>query len=297
MITGKKIIAVGKQTVLEFIEDDGLRLSASLAFYSVLSLAPILIFILALAGTIWSSASAQIEVSRYVTQFAGPLAAETVLAILENTSNSADTGLATTVGFVVLIFGATVAFAELQDGLNTLWRIVDVRSQVRGFLRRRIVSLAIVFVIAALLMLSVVATTVLGIAARFLQTGAHIGEWAWFLLHQSVSLGTFVLLFAAMFKLLPSTRAPWRRVWAGAAFTALMFLVGEYFIRLYIEHTSIGSSYGAAGSVIALLLWIYYSAIIFYLGAKLTSVLTRYHAGEVASAAVSVDPATETPQA
>ena len=274
MISYKTLWSIGRQTASEYIDDDGLRLSASLAFYSVLSLAPVLIFALAVAGALWDTSAARHEVASYVTQVAGPQVSEVVLAVLESTTQSNDAGVATLAGFVVLIFGATASFAELQSGLNAMWRVQSA-SPVRGFLRRRLVALAIVFVISALLMASVVVATVASVVASYVRTGSYLGETTWFLLHESASLAAFTLVFATMFRLLPSARIPWSRAWAGAAFTSLLFLVGKYLIRVYLEHASLGSSYGAAGSLIALLLWIYYSAMIFYVGAKLTSVLWR----------------------
>ncbi len=274
MLDYKTLVAIAKQTIVEYIDDDGLRLSASLAFYSVLSLAPVLIFALAVAGMLFDTSAARLELAGYVTEYAGPQATEAVLAIIETTSQSGEAEFATLAGFVVLIFGATASFAELQSGLNTMWRLQSL-APVRGFLRRRLVALIIVFLITALLMVSVVVATIMSVVASFLRTGSYVGETTWFLLHQSASLAAFTLLFATMFRLLPSKKIPWRRAWTGAAFTSLLFLVGKHLIRVYLEQASLGSSYGAAGSLVALLLWIYYSAIIFYLGAKLTSVLWR----------------------
>jgi membrane protein len=270
------IAAIAKQTITEYIDDDGLRLSASLAFYSVLSLAPMLVFALALAETLFDTSAARLELASYLTTYAGPQATEAVLAILESASQSSEAQFATLAGLLVLIFGATASFAELQSGLNAMWRI-DSLNPIRGFLRRRLVALALVFVITALLMVSVVVATVISVVAGFVRTGSYVGETSWFVLHQATSLAAFTLLFATMFRLLPSERIPWRRVWIGAAFTAVLFLIGKYLIRVYLEQASLESSYGAAGSLVALLLWIYYSAIIFYLGAKLTSVLWRRH--------------------
>jgi membrane protein len=274
MIWLGRVWSITRQTLTEYIDDDGLRLSASLAFYSVLSLAPILIFALALAGTIWDTAAARVEVSRYVTEFIGTHAAEMFLAVLDSAATSADAAYATIVGAIVLVIGSTAAFAELQSGLNLIWK-VEESSQVRAFVRRRLVSAAIVLLIAMLLMLSVVVATTVSIVAGIVRTGSSLGEGAWYLLQHGTFLAAFTLLFATMFKFLPNTSVRWRQVWGGAAFTALLFLVGKFLIRIYLEQASLESSYGAAGSVIAFLLWVYYSAIIFYLGAKLTSVSTR----------------------
>lgn len=276
MTRRERILASTKQVLAEYIEDDGLRLSASLAFYSVLSLAPILILALALAGTIWDTAAARVEVARYVTELVGVQAAETVLAVLDSAATSTDAPYATLVGTFVLVLGATAAFAELQSGLNLIWR-VEEKSQVRAFVRRRLVSAAIVFVITVMLMLSVLVATSVSLLAGVVRTGSDLGEGAWYLLEHGSFLAVFTLIFAAMFKYLPSTVIPWRQVWGGAAFTALLFLIGKFLIRLYLEQASLESSYGAAGSVVAFLIWLYYSAIIFYLGAKLTSVIARMH--------------------
>jgi len=274
------IAAVAEQTITEYIDDDGLRLSASLAFYSVLSLAPVLVFALAIAGTLFDTSAARLELASYVTEYAGPHATEAVLAILESASQSSEAQFATLAGLIVLIFGATASFAELQSGLNTMWRI-DSLNPIRGFLRRRLVALIIVFAITALLMASVLVATAMSVVAGLVRTGSFVGETSWLLLHQSASLAAFTVLFATMFRLLPSKRIPWRRVWTGAAFTAVLFLIGKSLIRVYLEQASLESSYGAAGSLVALLLWIYYSAIIFYLGAKLTSVLWRRHSAQL----------------
>ncbi len=274
MSTGSYIGRVAKQTLDEYISDDGLRLSASLAFYSVLSLAPTLIFALALAGILWDTAPARAEVARYLTELAGAQAAEFMLTVMENSSESGSAGLATVLGFVVLVFGATAAFAELQSGLNMVWKVEEA-DQIRGFVRRRIVSAAIIFAIAMLLMLSVAIAALVGLLASFVRSTSPLGDGVWLLLQHLGSLALFTGFFAAIFKLLPSTSITWRKVWGGALFTSLLFVLGQYLIRLYLAKASLTSSYGAAGSVIAFLLWIYYSAIIFYLGAELTSVLSR----------------------
>jgi membrane protein len=265
---------IARETVREYFEDDGPRLSASLSFYSVLSMAPMLIFALATAGALWNTDSARAEVSRYVTDFAGPQAASVVEAVLQNASKSSSAAFATVAGVVVLVVGSTGALAELQSGLNTIWK-VEEGNQVRAFIRRRLVSAVMVILIAPVLMLSVFVAMILSVLTSFVGTGSYAAEGIWYLLQQASSLGSFTLLFAAMFKLLPSRSIPWRRVWFGALVTALLFLVGKSLIRTYLEHASLESSYGAAGSVVALLLWLYYSAIIFYGGATLTSVLFR----------------------
>jgi membrane protein len=276
----KKLRSIARQTALEYVDDDGLRLSASLAFYSILSLAPILIFALALAGILWDTTAARLEVSQYVTGILGAQAAELVITILESAGERSDAAFATIAGFTVLVAGSTAAFAELQSGLNAIWK-VETERYVRAFVRRRLVSAAIVFLIAAFLMLSVVIATVVSFVASLVRTGSFMGESLWFLLQHGAFLAAFSLLFAAMFKFLPETRIRWRQVWTGATFTALLFVIGTYLIRLYLEQASVGSSYGAVGSVIAFLIWIYYSAIIFYVGAELTSVLTRRENADV----------------
>jgi membrane protein len=267
--------AIAKQTVLEYIDDDGLQMSAALAFYSVLSLAPTLVLVISVAGFVWDTAPAQAEVVRQVTRLVGPRAAELVHVLLDNTGDGHNAQVATVTGIALVVAGATAVFADLQSALNKIWKATPPKSVVRAFLQRRLMSSLIVFVLAILLMTSVLATAAITLAAGALGLSLHDSEFVDALVQLATSYSALAAVFAAMYKLLPRAKTSWRHAWIGAALTAGLFLIGKALVQIYVENASLTSSHGAVGSVIAFLLWIYYSAIIFFFGAEVTSVLHR----------------------
>ena len=268
----RAILRLVKETVRQWYAHDTFQLGAALAFYTVFSMAPVLIIAIGIAGLVFGKDAARRQVIDEIQQTMG----STVGAAIQNTLQYAqDTQwgtVATAVGSVVLLFGATSVFAELQTALNTVWG-VKLRSDsgVWAMIKTRLLSFAVVVVIGFLLLVSLVITAGLATLNEILTPASHPGGIVfWRVVNGIVSFGFITLLFAIIYKVLPDVRINWRDVWIGAAVTALLFTVGKYLIGLYVGRSAVTSSYGAAGSLVVVLLWVYYSSQVFLFGAEFT---------------------------
>jgi len=247
-----------------------------LAFYTLFSLAPILIIVIAIAAMAFGEDAAQAQIIEHIDTLVGSEVARTIQTTLQNASRPRSGVIATLIGLATLLFGATIVFSELRDALNLIWRVSPAgeRSLLIGLIRNRFLSFAIVFGIGFLLLMSIVANAVLAAMTQIF--GGFIAEQV-YVVRTVNFLFSFVivtLLFAMMYKVLPDTNIPWSVVLIGAVATALLFTIGRFLIGLYLMYSGIMSAYGAAGSLVALLMWVYYSAQIFYFGAEFTKVYT-----------------------
>jgi membrane protein len=244
---------------------------AALAFYTLFSMAPILILAIAGAGYFFGAEAAQGEIIAQVEGLVGPNGAQAIQALLAGARNPSSGLIATLVATAVLLVGATSVFVELKGSLDELWGIEPPKGlAVIVFLRTQLHSFGLVLVLAFLLLVSLVLSAGLTVVERYAS-----GIWGstWNLLSMLSSLISFAViacLFAVIYKFLPNVSLSWRDVGIGAVFTAALFSLGKYFIGLYLGNSGVASSFGAAGSLIALLLWVYYSAQIFFLGAEFT---------------------------
>ncbi|MGE5607995.1 MAG: YihY/virulence factor BrkB family protein [Bacillota bacterium] len=255
------------QTFSEYSEDRIPRLSASLAYYALFSLAPLLVIAVAVAGFVLGEKAASGELQRQLQNAVGGNLATTIQALIGGASRGGGGVIATLISIIILLIGATSLFGELQDALNTIWGVPSRSTGIWGLIRSRFLSFLMILGIAALLIASVILSTILTGMSSIIGTG--VGAQ---IVNQLVSLVIFFLLFAMLFKWLPDAEIHWSDVWIGAAVTAILFAIGRYLIGLYLARGSVGSVYGAAGSLVALLVWIYYSAQILYIGAEFTQV-------------------------
>jgi len=246
---------------------------AALALYMVFSLAPMLILVIAVAGVFFGEEAVRSELFEQVRGLMGERGAEVIQTVLASAHESGRGWLAALLSIAILVFSATTAFAELQASLDELWDVTKKRkSGIQGMVRSRMVSFGLVLVLASFLLLSLIMNAALGGAKAYYgelwtnSTFATIATW----MSSLFSFAVVTALFAVVFKLLPSINIPWRDVIPGAIVTAALFLVGKWGIGLYLGRGGAVSAYGAAGSMIALLLWIYYSAQIFFFGAVFT---------------------------
>jgi membrane protein len=265
-----------KQTFREWDQDNVPRLAAALAYYTLFSIAPLLVIAIALAGAIFGPEAARGEVSNQLRELMGPAAAEAVERAVRNASRHETTGaLATVFGVVVLIWGATGVFAELQGSLNAIWK-VTLKPDLGwlDFFRMRLFSFAMVLALAFVLLVSLVISAALSALNNYLRGGAGT-ELLWQGLNLAASLVVFSLLFAMIYKVLPDRRIGWEDVWVGAVITALLFSIGKSLLGIYLGHSSLASVYGAAGSLVILLVWVYYSSQLILLGAEFTKVYAR----------------------
>ena len=244
---------------------------AALAFYALFSLTPVLLMAVYLAGQLFGSDAARDEIQLQIGQMVGPNAAQAVEALLLASRDPAAGSLATTLAGVLLLIGATSVFVELKDSLDAIWETQTGNQSVFWLLlKSRLLAFALMLVLALLLLLALLISAMLAMLSSLIEPilGSNAGLIN--LLSGPISLLLLALLFAVINKTLPEVRLAWSDVWVGAAFTALLFTPGNYAIGLYLGHNAVASGFGAAGSLIALLLWIYFSAQIFLFGAAFT---------------------------
>ena len=277
-----------KRAVQGWMDDNASSLGAALAFYTLLSLAPLAIIIIAVAGLFIGSTEAQDLLVAQLTQLMGDKPAHTIADIVASTRNRYS-GLATILGFAALMGGATTVFVELRRDLDLIWRCKPEKSKgLLDFVLTRVIALGIVLGIGFLLLVSLAASTAISALTDTLGSTivARAGEFA----------GSFLvitLLFAAIYKLLPSRRIAWGDVWVGAAVTSLLFWIGKYLIGLYLGKAAVGSAYGAAGAVVVVIVWVYYSAQIFFLGAEFTREYATRHGSKQGEADLRPAPAND----
>src|SRR6266498_1123686 len=271
-------------TAVQWIEDQPFQLAAALSYYTLFSLAPLLIIVIAIAGFAFGQEAAQNRIVETIQGLIGQDSAQAVQGMIQNASNQPETGIVSTVlGFIALIFGASGVVGQLPALLNTIWGgTPKARQGVWGFVRQRFISYAMILGIGFLLLVSLAVSALLAGLTQVI--GTLFGGTA-LLAHVLDLLVSFLfvtVLFAMIYKFLPDVRIEWRDVWIGAALTSLLFTIGKILIGLYLGSSGVTSTYGAAGSLITILLWVYYSAMIFFLGAEFTQVYaTQYGSGVV----------------
>lgn len=271
-----RTVSLIRETVDEWVDDKALQLSAALAYYSVFSIAPLLVIAISVAGLVFGPDAVRGHLDDELKGYIGAKAAEGVQTMVQSVAKPSEGWIATATGFVTLMLGASGVFGQLKDSLNTIW---DVRAPSKGgimiFLRARLLSFGMVLVIGFLLLTSLLLTTALtglsGYLARYIDVPVFVWGAAGFLL----SMLVVTLLFALIFKVLPDTRIAWRDVWMGALVTSLLFEIGKFALSLYLGRETTASGYGAAGAVVLLLLWVYYTSCILLLGAEFTQVYAR----------------------
>ena len=270
------LVPLLKATAGGWMRDNAMRLSAALALYTILSLAPLLVITAKLVGVATRDTNyARAQVTAQITDLMGTQVAQAIQPMLESGSRQGGGVLAAALSTAVLLFSATGVFAELQDSMNTIWGVKPKPNQgVRDFLRNRLLSLAMVFGTGFLLVVSMFLTTATVRLAAYL---AGDTRWLALTLDPLVSFGVVSVLFAGIFKFLPDVRLAWRHVWVGAALTAGMFTAGKYALALYFRYATPTSAFGAAGSLAAVLLWVYYSSFILFFGAEFTKVWSVRH--------------------
>jgi membrane protein len=269
------VINLLKRTAVEWVEDKAPQLGAALAYYTVFSLAPLILVLLAIVGVLFRNdpAGAWSKVTEQMGYFLDRSAVQVIQDIAQKASEPAKSVVATIIGFALAIFVASGVFGQLQDALNTIWGLkAEPGAGIWGFLRARFLSFAMVGGICFLLLVSLVVESVLKGLSQYLQGSVPGGATAALCIYLIFDLVVVLLLFAMIFNYLPDAKIHWRDVWVGAALTAFLFLAGKWALGLYLGSGAAGSAYGAASLLITLLLWIYYSSQIFLFGAEFTQV-------------------------
>lgn len=274
--------AVLKETGSDWSEDNASRLAAGLACYTLLSIAPLLVLSVAVAGLWFGEEAARGQIVGQIGSVVGNEAGTAVQAIAANARKPSTGIISTIVGVAVLLFGASNVFAELQNALNTIWEVKSKPNQgIRGFLRHRLFSFAMVMALAFLLMVSLVVNAVLAATGKFFEQYLPGGEVLWQIVNFFVALVVTTLLFALIFKVVPDVVMRWRDAFIGGLFTAALFAIGRFALAMYIGKSGTTSSFGVAGSLVALVLWVYYSSQILFLGAEFTQVYARRFGGKI----------------
>jgi membrane protein len=261
-----------KQSAKEWVNDYVTLHSSSLAYYTVFSIAPLLVIAIALSGFFLGEEASRGQIFGGVQQLLGAQGASAVQDMVQSAAEKPRSGtVATVLGVITLLLGATGVFVQLQQSLNLIWKVEAPKGGgIWHWIRRRILTFAMVGVIAFLLLVSLIASAALSAAGKYLGTSA-----VWQAVNFALSIGVVTLLFASVYKFLPDVHLKWRDLWLGSAVTAVLFAVGKWGLGLYLGRSSVSSSYGAAGSLVVLLMWVFYSALILYFGAELIKVTAR----------------------
>lgn len=289
----KPFFGLIKKAVGAWLDDYAPSMGAAIAFYTVFSLAPLVIIVIAIAGFFWGREAVQGQLFEQVSALVGQEGGKAVEAVVQGAQEPKQGVVATIASVVVLIVGSTTVFSELQSALDRIWKVpaAEKPSGIWNMIRARLLSLGLVFALAFLLMVSLVVSAIL----------SALGGWAagllpaWeVLLHAInilVALGITTVLFAMIYRFMPSASVAWHDVWTGAIVTAVLFEVGKFLIGLYVGKASVASSYAAAGSLVVVLIWVYYAAQVFLLGAEFTWVYANEHGSrsKAASAAEHED--------
>ena len=291
---GGAAISLLKTTYNNWSDHHAPRLGASVAFYTLFSFAPLLVLTVAVIGLVFDPQKAQSGVIDQARQMIGARGADTVKSLLASAQKPASGLVASVIAFVTLLFGASGVFTELRDALNIIWDAEPKNSSgLMGMLKERLFSFGMVLSVGFLLLVSLIISAALAFLGKFFSGLIPLPEFVFQIVNFAVSFAIITLLFALLFKFVPARHIPWRDVAVGAVGTALLFTVGKLLLGLYLGKASVGSAYGAAGSLVAVIVWVYYSAQIFFFGAE----FTRVHADAHAAAGVpAVDEPIKTEQ-
>lgn len=284
-MTAKDAWKLVRDSVIDFIDGDASMLGAALSFYTMLALSPLLIIVLALASPFYGRDELRQQVVGRIWTRVGPQAATLINNLFDHLGSVREnSGLATVVGLLLILYATTRLFLHLKESLNLLWGVprpppMPIRAQIRLFIRQRLVSALVLLLIGLLVVVVLVMPAVQAGMREWLGFELPGGDGLWQVGHKLASFGLLTLFFAILYKMLPDVAIEWRDVWVGAAGTALLFVLVQALIGVYFDQSRPGSPYGTAGSLFVLLLWVYYQSQVFFLGAYLTHrYATRYGA-------------------
>jgi membrane protein len=262
-----------KETYLRWSDDKVPRLGAALAYYTVFSIVPLLIIVIGIAGLVFGEEAAQTYIMAQVQSLVGPQSAEALEEMLKTANKPSYGYTATGIALVTLLVGASGVFAQLQDALNDIWKVEPKSGRgIVGLIKDRFLSFLAVLGTGFLLLVSLVVSAILSAAGKFVSGWLPAPEAVLHVVNLVVSFAVITVLFAMMFKFLPDARIEWNDVWIGAALTSLLFTIGKFLISLYLGKADIGSAFGAAGSFVIVLVWVYYSSQLLLFGAEFTAV-------------------------
>jgi membrane protein len=271
-----------KTTVSKWSDDHVPRLGAALAYYTVFSLVPVLLIMIAITGLVFGQEAAQGQVINQIGGLVGEKSAQAIEGMLENARKPSSGVIAAVVGVVTLLFGASGLFGQLQDALNTIWGVKPKPGRgILGILKDRFLSFMAVLGTGFLLLVSLIVSAGLAALGQVFKHWLPGPELLLQVINFVVSFGVITLLFAMMYKILPDVKLAWNDVWIGAGVTALLFTLGKFLLGLYLGKSDIGSTYGAAGSLVIILFWVYYSSQILLFGAEFTAIYANQYGSRI----------------
>jgi membrane protein len=278
----KEIKLLVTETIKQWLDDNMMLHAAGLAFYTIFSLAPLLVIIIALTGFFFGEQAASGQLSSYMEEIVGAELAEAVENIVSAVSGGTTGTFASIISTFILIFAATTVLTQLKESLNTIWSVdKSLKQPVKMFFINRLLSLALIFILATALIATFFISTIVSIISPFLSQifPEQIAIYSFLNSIFFVLVGT--LLFSIIYKLLPDIRVKWSDVLVGAFVTSLLFLLGRYLVTYYLTNAAMSSTYGAAGSFVIFLIWVYYNVMVIFLGAEFTQIYTRRYGSEV----------------
>jgi|HubBroStandDraft_3_1064219.scaffolds.fasta_scaffold16892_2 membrane protein len=277
-----------RETVENFLADNAMTLGAALAYYTIFSLAPLLLVVIAIAGLVFGRQAVEGQIVNQISGLVGRQGGQAVQTMVANAAHTGSGVFATVAAVVTTLVGASGVFVQLQSSLNQIWEVRPKPQGIKGFMRARALSFGVLLGIGFLLLVSLVVSAGLAALGGYTHSLGPIAYVVLTVVNFFVSFAVITLLFALMFRILPDVEIAWRDVWAGAIGTALLFTVGKHLIGLYLGNSSIASVYGAAGSLVVVLVWIYYSTQILLLGAELTKVYAAHRGARIRPSANAV---------
>jgi len=290
LLTAGELWRLLTATGLKWWDDNALRLSAALSYYTLFSLAPLLIIAIAVAGFVFGEKAVQGELMGQIQGFVGADSALAIQGMIESARKPSAGVFATVISLVTLVVASTGVFAELQDALNTIWKIKPRTGRgITGAARDRFMSFVLVIGVGFLLIVSLILSAALAAAGKFLDQLLPGPEFMMHIVNFLVSFAVITLLFALMYKVLPDAHIAWDDVWIGAVVTALLFTVGKFLIGMYIGKSAVASTYGAAGSLVVILVWVYYSAMILFFGAEFTFVYANQYGSHIGAQSLAAE--------
>ncbi|MCE6990313.1 YihY/virulence factor BrkB family protein [Dyadobacter sp. CY323] len=273
----KLYFGIFKESATEFLNDNGLKLSAALSYYTIFSLAPMLLVIISVFSIFFGRDAIQGELFGQISGLVGASAAEQLQEILKNAEMSNKSGLAAAIGIGTLLIGATGVFAEMQDSINFIWAIKSKpKKGWLQYLKNRLISFSMILTLGFLLVVSLGASALIDLLSnRLEQYFSEASVILFYMVNMALVLTIITSLFTVIFKVLPDGELRWKECMVGAAFTSVLFLIGKFVISFYLGKSDLGAAYGTSASIVILLTWIYYSSIILYFGAEFTKVYAR----------------------
>ena len=276
MRRGRSLVRIAVDAAKAFAQDEPFELAAALSYYTLLSMAPLLLIITGFAGFLLGQQEVQRELIEQMRDLVGNEGASLMRTVINNASEPGTGVWSMIIGLSLTVLGATTVFSQLQVALN---RILGVEAApanaVLGFLWTRLIAFGVVLGIGFLLLVSLILSAVLAAVNQYLDRYLPGAPLLWQMLNEALSLGMITVLIAALFKFVPNVRIAWRETWLGAFTTAILFTIGKVLIGIYLGQASVGSAYGAAGSAVVLMVWVYYASLILFFGAEITEVVAR----------------------